>query len=152
MANTICTYWTCRIEVLNSRTYNADPWPRDELPSAELTLTVNQVSESAVSMTLTGQALVSAQGAKGESTRGYQGRLLGYLDYDRKQQLCTRFDVVAVGENWCKEKRVGNLPERLTVGVACELVPTTSGFYEVSPAFLLYTADYKEYLGQQAGK
>ena len=103
-------------------------------------------------MILTGDALAATARDLARAKRGYRGKLLGYLDYDRKSQTFTRFDLVAVGENWCKEKRVGDLPERLTVGVAFELVPVHSGFQAVFPAFVLYTADYKEYLGQAGGQ
>src|SRR5262249_47899462 len=136
----------------SSHTYNSVPWRREDIRACALTLTVERVSEGAVSMVLTGDALAATDRDVDQARRGYHGKLLGYLDYDRKKQTFTCFDLVAVGENWCKEKRVGDLPERLPVGVAFELVPVDSGFHEVIPAFVLYTADYKEYLGESGEK
>jgi len=135
-----------------SHVYNSFPWRPEDIRACAPTLTVVRVSEGEVSLVLTGDALAATDRDLSRARRGYYGKLLGYLDYDRKKQSFTRFDLVAVGETWCKEKRVGDLPERLTVGVAFELVPVTSAFHDVFPAFVLYTADYKEYLGQAGGR
>src|SRR5207248_10291281 len=55
---------------------------------------------------------------------GYEPRLLGYIDYDRRQKVITRFDVVALGDHFGRlgicdsAARVGVQP----LGISFELV------------------------------
>lgn len=97
-------------------------WSREQVRSGTMTLTVESVTASRVRLRLDGHALL-ATAAEG-SDRGYDVRLLGYLDYRPLEQAFERFDVVAQGDAWggnpvysAAEGRIGRRP----LGVAFEL-------------------------------
>src|SRR4029077_12899637 len=105
-----------------------------------------------------GRVLIASDADVATARKGYRGRLLGYLDFDRRGQAFTRFDLVAVGENWWNERVAYEMPlGALPMGVAFELAPRDSAFYHVPPAFFsLSGRDWKsmcqEYLGTDTEK
>ncbi len=100
--------------------------------AAELTLTVDAVSPSSIRLRLDGFARLGNEAPKDvtEGKRacvdqwGYEPRVLGFIDYDRKKQAVTRFDVVALGEQFGRlgicdsATRIGLQP----LGISFELV------------------------------
>ncbi len=106
---------------LNPRTVydgTSDGLDRASVRAAELNLAVEAVSADTVRLRLDGHAKlgkepppdVVAGKIASMSQWGYEPTLLGFLEYDPKKQVFTRFDVVALGDQF---GRVG-----LTIGAA----------------------------------
>jgi hypothetical protein len=82
-------------------------WPKKDIRGGKLTLTVEEESKDNVRLRLEGFALL---GSDYETTRktlqkkghawGYEPRLLGYLEYHPAKKQITRFDIVALGNNY----------------------------------------------------
>jgi hypothetical protein len=79
----------------------------NDVRDGKLTLTVEDVSDKKLRMRLDGSvrlgpefATVAAKVREGKRVWGYEPRLLGYLEYDRKNQKFTRFDMVALGDTY----------------------------------------------------
>lgn len=81
-------------------------WRREQIRGGELTATVEEVSSTKVRLRLAGAAklgldfdtaMAKVQEGK-HSCRGFEPKLLGYVDYDREHQRITRFDMVALGD------------------------------------------------------
>jgi hypothetical protein len=85
-----------------------EPLGRRAVRAAGLTLTVEMVSAARVRLRLEGQAKLGkeppAEAVAGRTacTRdwGYEPRLLGFLEYDPRTRVFTRFDVVALGDHF----------------------------------------------------
>jgi hypothetical protein len=93
---------------------NGAHWEANHVRSHDLTLTVEEVSASAIRLRLTGSVHLAHETPK-EAVRyspslrplhhedpkafaRFDGQVLGYLNYDRDKKAFTRFDVVALGE------------------------------------------------------
>jgi len=102
--------------------------------AARLTLTVQDVTPERLVLRLEGRARLKQDGRDEPSV--YEPALLGYLEYDRSQQVFTRFDLLALGTasglprdaNGIVTPRKGGYP----LGIAFELVR------DPSPAERLY--------------
>jgi hypothetical protein len=85
-----------------------EPLGQRDVRAAELTLTVEGMSAAWVRLRLEGQVKLGkeppAEAIAGRTacTRewGYEPRLLGLLEYDPRQRVFTRFDVVALGDHF----------------------------------------------------
>jgi hypothetical protein len=121
----------------------ANPLGRNEVRAAKLTLTVTEVSPRVVRLRLDGFARLGKEagpdlkaGRKACLDRwGYEPHLLGFLDYDRRKQVFTRFDVVALGDHF---GRLGicdsaSRPGCQPLGVAFELVTTDAPAERIPP-------------------
>jgi hypothetical protein len=109
-------------------------WGRAEIRAQELTLTVEEVTPTAVRMRLDGTALLATHADVAKANRGFDVRLLGYIGYDRAKEAIDRFDVVAVGDHWgegtyTRQSRPGRMP----LGVAFELASGKSAGDLVPP-------------------
>lgn len=97
---------------------HSDGLDRSSVRAAELNLTVEAVSRDRVRLRLDGHAKLGKQPTAdvvagkiaSMSHWGYEPKLLGFLEYDRQKQVFTRFDVVALGDQF---GRVG-----LSIGAA----------------------------------
>jgi hypothetical protein len=121
-------------------------WPKECVRSGDVALSVTDVTDAQLRLELRGNAVIASEPDIGKSKRGYKGNLYGHLVYDRKRRAFTRFDVLALGDNWWeevnphfmpKERVVGDfqklLTHPITVGVSFELVPADSGFAHAPP-------------------
>jgi len=120
---------------LNPRTVydgHSDGLDKTSVRAAELTLTVEAVSASAVRLRLDGHAKLGeppppdmVAGKVASMTKwGYEPTLLGFLEYDPRKQVFTRFDAVALGDQF---GRVGLVigaarPGCQPLGITFELV------------------------------
>jgi hypothetical protein len=97
-------------------------WRREEVRSLKIGLTVEDVSDNAVTLRLDGSALLATDADPDKAERGFDVRLLGWVRYDRKKEAIDRFDVIAVGDHW-GESRLTRMarPGRAPLGVAFEL-------------------------------
>ena len=137
------------------RTYDR-PWKPDELRGGKISVTVNEVSKTRVRLRFDGFASIASDADTRMATNGYDGSLLGWLEYDRDKQQFTRFDVLALGESWWNEpssdpafaelfaKNFG----RITVGVSFQLAPPGSGFARIPPGSHFAWSKRKDYLGK----
>jgi hypothetical protein len=109
-----------------------EPLQRREVRSAELTLTIQEVSKAQVRLRLEGQAKLGkeppAEAVAGRTACvkdwGYEPRLLGFLEYDPQKRVFTRFDVLALGDHFgrlgiCDS---GARPGLQPLGISFELV------------------------------
>jgi hypothetical protein len=119
---------------------NARPWMAKDVRTADLTLTVEEASDTMVRLRLQGRVVIEANAKTAQKTNGYDGHLLGYLDYDRSKKAFTRFDVVAVGDaRWYDPTGYVNIDKtlgHLTVGMAFEIAPAGTGFALLVPRYL----------------
>ena len=93
---------------------NGAHWESNHVRSHDLTLTVEDVSASAIRFRLAGSVHLAHDAPKEgvryhaalrplhhedpEAFARFEGQVLGYLSYDRDKKAFTRFDVVALGE------------------------------------------------------
>src|SRR5262249_7521399 len=93
---------------------NGARWEAAHVRAQSLTLAVEDVSASAIRLRLEGSIRLAQDGPKKavsydkalrslhhedpEAFARFDGRLLGYLTYDRDKKTFTRFDVVVLGE------------------------------------------------------
>lgn len=58
------------------------------------------------------------------TARGYDAKMLGFLDYDPRQKTFTRFDLVVVGDWWGGDCESGRRNvDRLPLAISFELPP-----------------------------
>jgi hypothetical protein len=121
-------------------------WRREELRSQRLTLTVEEVTSTTVRLRLDGSALLMTETDVARSERGFEVRLLGYLQYDRTKKAITRFDVVALGEHWGQGPYTrGARSGRSPLGVAFEMARGDSAADQVPPQG---ARELEEYFGR----
>lgn len=100
-------------------------WRPEEIRSQKLTLTVEEVTPTAVRLRLEGAVLLASAADATKAKRGFDVRLLGTIRYDRAKSVIDRFDVVALGEHWGAGTYTPNpRPGRQPLGVAFELALT----------------------------
>jgi hypothetical protein len=109
-----------------------NPLTRLEVRASELRLTVEQVTPDMVRLRLNGFARLGSAPPTEVATGqvacldqwGYEPRLLGFLEYDPRTHVWTRFDIVALGEHFgrlgiCDS---GSRPGLQPLGISFELV------------------------------
>jgi hypothetical protein len=118
-------------------------WRREDIRAGKLELTVEAVSDDALRLVLRGSALIASDADVAQSQCGCDAALFGELNYDRRKQRFTRFDVAAVADCWSFKHpgwtgqfaylndRVG----RIVVGMAFELAPADTAFASVPPRY-----------------
>jgi hypothetical protein len=97
-------------------------WTAKQVRRQEMTLTVEEVDGKRVRMRLDGSVLLATDENATKADRGYDARLLGYIEFDSDKKTLTRFEVVALGDHWgetplTRGARAGRKP----LGVAFEL-------------------------------
>jgi hypothetical protein len=110
-----------RFSLVDSTTGEPPMWARDQIRTAEMHLTVESVTTHSVRLRLEGVALLSTQADRARADRGFDGRLFGYLNYNRATAAFDRFDVVAVGEHWGSQPAAAGGRDRQLIGIAFEL-------------------------------
>ena len=97
-------------------------WTRDEVRSQSLTLTVASAASARIKLKLEGTALLASSADPTQAKRGFDAKLLGYLNFDRTKGKFDRFDIVALGDHWGESSLTRNArPGRTPLGVAIEL-------------------------------
>ncbi len=87
-----------RFHLANNAAGLAGVWQPGDMRSGDMKLTVEEVAPDAVRLQLDGEALLANKADLHDATRAYAPRLSGRLEYDTKQKVFTRFDIVAVGD------------------------------------------------------
>jgi hypothetical protein len=99
----------------------------EDIRSCNMTLTVEQVSSAGVRLRLDGSVLLASPAGKGvevDKNKGYgfDGKYLGYLNYNANKKAFDRFDIVALGDSWTDGRCFhGCRPGRHWTGIAFEL-------------------------------
>jgi hypothetical protein len=95
-------------------------WSREQIRSAEFTLTVYHVSSSSICLRLDGTAQLATEPDLAKAKRGYDAALLGFLEYNVHTKSFRRFDILALGDDWGAFEGYG-LARRYPLGFAFEL-------------------------------
>ena len=99
----------------------------EQIRSSKMTLTVEEVTSTGVGLRLDGSVLLVHPAGKGVEVNknvgyGFDGKYLGYLNYNATKKAFDRFDVVAFGESWSDGGNFhGSRPGRHWTGIAFEL-------------------------------
>lgn len=115
--------------------------------SRSLTLTVIDVSADTVQLRLDGAAALGVDYAtsqnkdrkgspKGESVQGFEPKVLGYLTWNRRTNVFTRFDVIALGDAYGTpggDHHFNYRPGRYPIGISFELVTGTTPGERIPP-------------------
>jgi hypothetical protein len=97
-------------------------WSKEQIRSQELKLTIAEVSDARMLLRLDGEVLLATTADVKQSERGFDARLLGWIEVDRVKKTITRFDVAAVGDHWGEGTFTrGARPGRTPLGIAFEL-------------------------------
>jgi hypothetical protein len=97
-------------------------WARKEIRRSQMKLTVMETRTDALKLRLDGSALLSSDADPERASRGYDASLLGELTFDRQKNTFTKFDVVALGDNWGEGTYTpGARPGREPLGVVFQL-------------------------------
>jgi hypothetical protein len=121
-------------------------WSAQQVRKAEMRWTVEEATAKSVRLRLDGSALLATDADARKAERGYEAKLLGYLEYDPSKKAVTRFDVLALGEFWgesdlTKGARLGRQP----LGIAFELSKGDKPADAVPPQA---ARDFGEYMGK----
>ncbi|MFO0808190.1 MAG: hypothetical protein U0746_06170 [Gemmataceae bacterium] len=121
-------------------------WRREDIREQNLTLTVVDVTSAGIRLRLDGTTILATDADAAKAERGFDVRLLGYLEFDRAKKAIDRFDVVAVGDHWGYGPHTRNSrPGRQPLGVAFELANGKSAADLVPPQA---ARDIGDYLGR----
>jgi hypothetical protein len=121
-------------------------WRREDVRTRDVSLTAQEVNETSVRLRLEGSILLANQADPAQANRGFDARLLGYIEYDQRKKLITRFEMVALGEHWgAGTYTPGARPGRTPLGVAFELSRGTSSADQVPPQA---AREIQQYLGR----
>lgn len=112
--------------------YVSDALDPQEVRSGQLTLTVESVSPDLVRLRLEGNAqlgqpppaAVVAREIASLDQWGYEPAVLGFLEYDPRERVFTRFDIVALGDHFGRlglGRRAPSRPGLQPLGIAFEL-------------------------------
>jgi hypothetical protein len=109
-------------------------WEKEHVRSSKITLTVEEAAKTTVRLRMDGSALLSTDAKPEKAARGFDVRLLGYVEYDSRAKKITRFDLVALGDHWGQGGYTGGArPGRQPLGIAFELSPGKSAADQVPP-------------------
>jgi hypothetical protein len=132
-----------RFHLLDNTRGEPPLWHKHEVRSGKITLTVEEVGAKGVRLRLDGSALLATEADTAKAKRGFEVRLLGYLDYNAGSKKIDRFNLVAVGEHWGESNLThGARPGRTPLGIAFELASGNSPADLVPPQAARYLPGY----------
>ena len=129
-------YRLARFHLVDNTRGEPPAWSRQDLRTHDLKMTLLRVDRGLRSYRLEGSLLLSTSADAAKAERGYDVRLLGYVDHDARRGAITRFDIVAVGEHWGQGTFTrGARPGRTPLGVAFSLARGDLPADRVPPQF-----------------
>jgi hypothetical protein len=97
-------------------------WEREQVRTARMKWLVEEVGARLVRLRIEGEFLLATAAESARADRGFDARLLGFLEYGREDGKITRLDMVAIGEHWGSGPYTrGARPGRTPLGVAFSL-------------------------------
>jgi hypothetical protein len=124
----------CRFNLLDNTRGEPDFWEPSDVRRAELTWQVGAVDDAALTLELTGSALLSTNADPKKAVRGYDVSLRGRLKYDRAKKVITELEILAVGDHWGQSAHTQpSRPGRQPLGVVFELVSGKSRAERIPP-------------------
>jgi hypothetical protein len=121
-------------------------WEAGQIRKNRLRATVVESSANNLKLRLEGELLLSTEADAASAKRGYDARLLGYIELDRAKPVITRFDVVVLGEHWGESTFTrGARPGRMPLGVVFELADGKQAADAVPPQA---ARNWQEYFGR----
>jgi hypothetical protein len=120
-------------------------WERKQVRTARMKLLVEEVGEKVVRLRIEGQFLLATAADPARADRGFDARLLGFLEYGREDGKITRLNMVALGEHWGSGTFTrGARPGRTPLGVAFALARGDRPADQVPPQGSRYLRGYQE--------
>lgn len=137
-----------------SRAWQSGWWRKStDRRAGELTLEVEEVSPTDISMRLEGFGRLADHVDEAQASRRADFRFMGFLRYDRTRQAFTRFDVIALGEFFSSVQRSPYLQKGISpLGVAFELAEPGSQGHGIHPHGLRerLPEEFQLYFGKEA--
>ncbi|MGL4554737.1 MAG: hypothetical protein ACRC33_26520, partial [Gemmataceae bacterium] len=124
----------CRYHLVDNTRGEPDYWKPEEVRKASLAGKVVKADDHAVTVALTGAALLATDADPDAAARGYEATLRGTLRYDPGKKAVTAFDLMAVGDHWGRSTFTpGERPGRKPLGVVFELARGTAPGERIPP-------------------
>jgi hypothetical protein len=121
-------------------------WSNEQVRKAEMLWTAEGTTQNNVRLRLVGEVLLATDADIKKADRGFDARLLGYLEYDPMTKEISRFDIVAIGGHWGEaELTRGARKGRQPLGIAFELSRGGKPVDKVPPQA---ARDFGDYLGK----
>jgi hypothetical protein len=118
-------------------------WRNEDIRSSHWTVTVEEAAAARLRLRLEGTVLLSTATDPESADRGFNVRLLGYLEYDRKAKTIDHFDIVALGDHWGRGTYTGGArPGRTPLGIAFTLADPADSSARVPPQAARDIRDY----------
>lgn len=122
-------------------------WEREQIRASDLTVTVEKANADRVQLRVEGRVLLATDADLAKADRGFDARVLGYLEYDYGRKVFHRWDVVAVGDHWGEGAYTrGARDGRKPLGVAFEVAKGDSAGDQVPPQA---AREVQRYLGNE---
>jgi hypothetical protein len=119
-------------------------WGRREVRAQAIQLSVTEVTPKALTLELTGTAVLATDADLDKAKRGYDVALRGTIHYDREKKEIDRFEGVALGLHWGAGTFTGSArPGRTPLGIAFDLARGDSPLDQVPPQA---AREWKSYL------
>lgn len=111
-----------RFHLLDNTRGEPPAWERSQVRANDMRLVVESASPERIRLRLEGAVLLADDADAVRAKRGFDAKLNGRLEYDRKNENWTRFDIAAAGDCWGESTFTRNArPGRQPLGVAFEL-------------------------------
>ncbi len=121
-------------------------WSAEEVRKAEMRWTVEEATATKVRLRLDGTVLLATNADTAKAERGYDAKLLGYLEYDPAKIVVTRLEILALGHHWGEsELTQGARDGRQPLGIVFELSRGDKPADKVPPQA---ARDFDDYLGK----
>jgi hypothetical protein len=97
-------------------------WQLNEIRSKRLSFTVVEATDVGIAMSLEGEALLSTNADSAKAERGFEARIRGELQYDKRKKVIDRLDIAVLGDHWGVGPYTdGARPGRKPLGITLEL-------------------------------
>jgi hypothetical protein len=120
-------------------------WSREDVRKCDLRLTCKSLTKTGQRLMLEGTVLLANHADEAKATRGYEARLLGFIEVDGAKVKSV--ELVAIGEHWGEGTYTrGARPGRTPLGVYFELTSGKSPADQVPPQG---AREWQEYVGSR---
>lgn len=135
-----------RFHLVDNTRGEPDPWRTVDVRRAEAQVETESVNDDEIALVLTGEFLLANQPDPERADRGFEGKLLGKLVWNRKKESWTRFEIIALGDHWGNGSCMPPAPKgRTPLGIAFERIDPSTPRDRLPPQG---ARDWKAYWGE----